>query len=114
VRAFPPNTWRDKTLRALMLTGSLMAVSAAQAAPADYLCPGDKTMQTKMTPREATLLVDGESLHLMRVRDKGDARYVNAKAGLTLTLKGSSAELERKGQETLVCKLQQRALVAKP
>ena len=91
-----------------------VAAASVHAAPADYVCNGDRPLRALMTPREANLELEGQKMVLRRVRDKGDARYVNAAAGMALTLKRSSAELERKGQETLVCKLQQRAFGAKP
>jgi hypothetical protein len=94
----------------LALACGLGLNQAALAAQAEYRCEGDLPMTARMTPREAHITLDGQNWDLRRVRDKGDARYVNAAQGLTLTLKRSLAEFERKGQPPLQCKLVVRAL----
>ncbi|HSI51923.1 MAG TPA: hypothetical protein VLA61_26970 [Ideonella sp.] len=89
-----------RCVAALLVAG---AVTAAQASPADYRCDNGQLLNATMTPRDAKLKLDGQEYQLKRVRDRADARFVNA-AGVTLTLAKSQAELARKDQPTLTCK----------
>jgi hypothetical protein len=89
---------------------ALLPAGMAQAAVANYLCAGDRPLSASMTPRDASIDFDGRHWTLRRVRDSGEARYVNAAQGLTLTFRRSQAEWRRKDQPPLLCKLQQPAL----
>ena len=97
-------------LAALTALVALLLGGKAQAAVAKYLCTGDRPLSATMTPRDATIDFDGQRWQLRRVRDSGEARFVNAALGLSLTLLRSKAEWQRRDEPPLLCKLQQAAL----
>jgi membrane-bound lysozyme inhibitor of c-type lysozyme MliC len=84
--------------------------AGALAAPADYQCDGGVALTADFSPRKAQVRFDGQQWTLLRVREAREARYVAARDGVAITLLRNQANLERKGQPTLACKLLVRAL----
>ncbi|MCA6215216.1 hypothetical protein KGA65_01555 [Ideonella sp. B7] len=77
---------------------------AALAGPARYDCPPPHTLSATFTPRDANVTFDGQRHTLRRVRDSGEARFVNRQDGLTLVLAGSQARWLRAGEAELACR----------
>lgn len=90
--------------------GLVLAVPFAQAAPADYDCEGGTVLNADFTPRAAQVRYGGERWTLTRVRESREARYISARAGVTVTVVRNQATLQRRGQPPLACKLVVRAL----
>jgi hypothetical protein len=98
-------------MRPLLAMSLLWLVGVAQAAPSAWRCDGDRELKGEFTPREGQLHFEGQDWALTRVREAREARYVNSRAGVSLTLKRSDAVLARKGQPTLNCRLVVKSLV---
>ncbi len=104
-----PTHHRVAMANALALTLAL-AAPLAHAAPADYDCEGGTVLNADFTPRAAQVRYGGENWTLTRVRESREARYVSARAGVTVTVVRNQATLSRRGQPALACKLVVRAL----
>jgi hypothetical protein len=89
---------------------AMLLSAAAQAAPSAWRCDGERALRGEFTPRGGQLHFDGQDWPLTRVREAREARYVNARAGLTLTLKRSDAVLTRRGEPPLNCRLVVKSL----
>ena len=87
-----------------------LSCSGALASPADYDCEGGSTLTADFSPRSAQVRFEGQHWTLQRVREAREARYVSARTGVAITLLKSQANLERKGQPSVACKLVVRAL----
>lgn len=97
--------------RPLLSVGLLLLTGLAQAAPSAWLCEGERELKGEFSPRGGQLHFEGQNWALTRVREAREARYVNARAGVTLTLKRSDAVLARKGQPAMNCRLVVKSLV---
>jgi hypothetical protein len=91
---------------------ALCAIGAAQASPASYLCEGGTTLSGDFSPRAAQLRYQDQKWTLVRARESLEARYADARAGVSLTLSRSVATLSRKGEPPLACKLVTSAIRA--
>jgi hypothetical protein len=91
--------------RLLFTAALLLLTGLAQAAPSAWTCDGERELKGEFTPRGGQLHFEGQDWALTRVREAREARYVNKRAGVTLTLKRSDAVLARKGEATLNCRL---------
>lgn len=84
--------------------------AAALAAPADYDCADGSVLNGDFTPRTAQIRYGGQHWTLARVPGSREARYVNSRAGVSVSIVRSQATVQRKGQPELSCKLVVRAL----
>jgi hypothetical protein len=88
----------------IALVAGTLAGTAAWASPTDYRCPAPHTLRAAFTPRDAIVTFDGQNYTLRRVRDAREARFADAKQGVSLALSGSNATWQRKGEDALVCR----------
>jgi hypothetical protein len=88
----------------IALVAGTLAGTAAWAGPTDYRCPAPHTLRAAFTPRDAIVTFDGQNYTLRRVRDAREARFTDAKQGVSLALSGSNATWQRKGEDALVCR----------
>jgi hypothetical protein len=93
---------------ALMLAASL-ASPAAQALTVNYQCVGYRPLQAELNPRNGHVQFEGQDWRVVRVPGGREARYVNAKAGVTVTTYQREMTLVH-GGETLKCYLRSDAL----
>lgn len=98
-----------------MATGLALALCAAgaQAMTVDYQCIGYRPLSAELTPREGHVHFEGHDWTVARVRGAREARYVNAKEGVTVVTKERTLTLIR-GGETLQCYLKTDALPGQP
>ncbi|OYT89154.1 MAG: hypothetical protein CFE46_01620 [Burkholderiales bacterium PBB6] len=82
----------------------------ANAAPSAWRCDNGQELVGEFTPKAGQLRMGDQSWSLQRVRDVGEARYVDRRKGATLTMARSQAVLTVKGQPSVGCKLVVRAL----
>ena len=106
---------RARPARHARLHGALAAVLClalappATAAPADYRCSDGRVLTAELTPRTAQVRLPDGHWTLQRVRSGREARYVG-RDGTALVLRRSDAELQRRGEPPLACRLVVRAL----
>jgi hypothetical protein len=102
----------NPTLIRALLGGIACAAlsSTANAAPSAWRCDNGQELVGEFTPKAGQLRMGDQSWSLQRVRDVGEARYVDRRKGATLTMARSQAVLTVKGQPSVSCKLVVRAL----
>lgn len=88
----------------LLAVAGLCGSASALAGPADYQCPGGHTLTASFTARDAVVKWDGRPHTLRRVRDSDEARFVNPREALTLTIARSQATWEQAGAPAVVCR----------
>ena len=92
------------------LAGALMSGGTpARAMTVSYQCIGYRPLTAELTPREGQLHFEGQDWTVRRVPGAHEARYVNARAGVTVVTQGRSLTLTH-GRETLQCELKSDAL----
>jgi hypothetical protein len=84
--------------------------AAAHAMTVNYQCIGYRPLSAELTPREGHIHFEGKDWTVVRVRDAREARYVNAREGVTVVTKQREMTLTH-GDETLKCFLKSDALL---
>ena len=98
-----------------MAMGAALALcgAAAHAMTVNYQCIGYRPLSAELTPRQGQIHFEGNDWTVTRVRGGREARYVNAKAGVTVVTKERTMTFTR-GAETLECYLKSNALPDNP
>lgn len=96
---------------AAMLFAALCGASAYAVPTTQFMCAGYRPLAVEMTPKEAQVHFEGGNWALRRVHDNGEARYIDARDGVTIITKGRELTLVHKS-ERLACKLTSDALGA--
>ena len=99
---------RTASFVALVLAAWL-ASPAAHALAVRYQCVGYRPLQAELTPRNGRIQFEGQDWPVARVPGGREARYVNAKAGVTVTTYQREMTFTH-GGETLKCILKSDAL----
>lgn len=95
--------------RGVVLAASLCTVPASHAMTVHYQCIGYRPLSAELSPRDGQVHFEGHDWAVTRVRDAHEARYVNAKAGVTVVTRERELRLTQAG-ETLQCFLKSDAL----
>ena len=98
-----------------MAMGAALAVcgAAAPAMTVNYQCIGYRPLSAELTPREGQIHFEGKDWRVLRVRDAKEARYVNAREGVTVVTRAREMTFTH-GDETLQCFLKSDALPDSP
>jgi len=111
----PPST-RSRALRlarAALLLALVGGGGAARAMTVNYQCIGYRPLSAELTPREGQIHFEGKDWRVLRVRDAKEARYVNAREGVTVVTRAREMTFTH-GDETLQCFLKSDALPDSP
>ena len=99
---------RSAALAALAFA-AVLASPAAQAMTVNYQCIGYRPLSAELTPRNGQIHFEGNDWPVTRVPGGHEARYVNAKAGVTVVTYQREMTFTH-GSETLKCFLKSDAL----
>ena len=95
--------------RALLAVAILGTGAAAPAMTVHYQCVGYRPLSAELSPRDGQIHFEGHDWAITRVRDAREARYVNARAGVTVVTREREMRFTH-GGETLQCFLKSDAL----
>jgi hypothetical protein len=98
-----------RALRMAMVGCLLVAAAAAQAMTVSYQCKGRRVLTAELTPRQGQLHFEGNDWTVKRVPGGREARYVNAKAAVSVVTRERMLTFTH-GDETLQCFLFSDAL----
>ena len=98
-----------RALRLAMAASLLAAAAATQAMTVSYQCTGRRVLTAELTPRQGQLHFEGNDWTVKRVPGGREARYVNAKAAVSVVTKERMLTFTH-GDETLQCFLFSDAL----
>ena len=102
-----------RAIRMAMGAALALAAASSQAMSVQYQCIGYRPLTAELTPREGQIHFEGHDWTVMRVRGAREARYVNAKDGVTVVTKERTMTFTH-GAETLQCYLKTDALPGQP